>query len=82
MSPIKPDRLISLDWFRGEIMILMAIDHARLLTSSVGMSEGEDAHETWYKVPDPDKIENSLFLIRFVTHICAPGFFFLMVIIL
>lgn len=70
-------RLITLDWCRGMVIVLMALDHARLLTSTLGgEDDGEGGlHETWYHIPHTSF---GLFILRFVTYVAAPGFFFLM----
>lgn len=60
-----------LDAHRGFIMILMAIDHA------AGLIARQHAGEYWgvemHVYDDP-----LAFLTRFITHICAPGFFLFM----
>lgn len=58
------NRLGSLDMARGLIMFLMALDHVRIYFSSAQFS-----------AVDPEKTNILLFLIRWVTHYCAPGFF-------
>ena len=66
-APGRPSsRLASIDLLRGLIMVLMALDHARVFI--VGF------------VPDPTNIETTttaLFTTRWVTHLCAPGFLLL-----
>ncbi len=65
-------RLAALDWMRGLVMVLMAIDHssdafngARLFT---------DAAFMWHPgAPLPA----AQFLTRWITHLCAPTFVFL-----
>jgi uncharacterized membrane protein len=65
-------RLPSLDTMRGLIIVLMAIDHAR------GFIAKNHPGEFW-GAPLPDYAGDVLaFLTRLVTHLCAPGFFFLM----
>lgn len=59
-------RLASLDLMRGLVMVLMALDHARYYFSGIAASP-EDMAAT--DVP--------LFMTRWVTHLCAPAFFFL-----
>src|SRR4029453_9101166 len=62
----KPDRLVAIDMFRGIAMILMALDHVR-------------DYFTHLRFP-PELLSQtylSLFLTRWVTHYCAPGFIFL-----
>lgn len=65
-------RLIALDALRGLLIILMALDHANF-----HIAQQHSSGEYWggyFPV-----FESPLgFLTRFVTHLCAPGFFFLM----
>lgn len=65
-------RLVSLDWMRGLVMVLMAVDHAsgavnsgRLITDSATMYEPGAA------------LPADQFLTRWITHLCAPTFVFL-----
>ncbi len=64
-------RLPALDWMRGLVMVLMAIDH-----SSDAFNGGRlftDAARMWHPgAPLPA----AQFLTRWVTHICAPTFLF------
>jgi uncharacterized membrane protein len=65
-------RLPSLDTMRGLIIVLMAIDHARAFVAK------NHPGEFWGR-PLPDYGGDVLaFLTRLVTHVCAPGFMFLM----
>ena len=68
----RAPRLLPLDALRGLIMILMAVDHA-----SYFVARTHPSGEFW-GVPIPQYANLAEFLTRFVTHICAPGFFFLM----
>ena len=65
-------RLPALDWMRGLVMVLMAIDHSsdafnagRLFTDSARMYHAGAA------------LPAAQFLTRWITHICAPTFLFL-----
>jgi uncharacterized membrane protein len=68
---MKNNRIVPLDLLRGLIMAIMAIDHASYFAAKI------HHFEFWgFALPHyPDTIS---FVTRFVTHICAPGFFFLM----
>ena len=61
---LTPRRLPSIDIARGAILILMALDHVRIYFSSAAFS-----------AVDPERTNLLLFLMRWVTHFCAPGFF-------
>jgi uncharacterized membrane protein len=67
----QPARDSGIDCLRGLIMIVMAIDHASLFIAHRHSSESWNGEITVYHSVFP-------FLTRFVTHLCAPGFFFLM----
>lgn len=68
----RPNRIPPLDVMRGLILILMALDHANYFVARMHPS-GE-----FWGVSLPQYNSFFEFLTRFVTHICAPGFFFLM----
>jgi uncharacterized membrane protein len=59
-------RVASLDIMRGLVMVIMAIDHTRDFFTNVPFAP-EDLRFTYY----------SLFFTRWITHFCAPLFFFL-----
>jgi uncharacterized membrane protein len=65
-------RLPPLDALRGVIMIVMALDHANFFIAR--------AHSPGERWSDPlPRYESTLaFFTRFVTHLAAPGFFFLL----
>jgi len=65
-NPGPRARLTNLDIIRGLIMIFMALDHVRL-------------YFTNSPVPPENFAEGGLFLFlaRWITHFCAPGFFFI-----
>jgi len=71
-SAYKSPRLLPLDALRGLIMILMAIDHANYFVARM-----HPTGEFW-GIPLPQYDNIAEFLTRFLSHICAPGFFFLM----
>jgi uncharacterized membrane protein len=65
-------RMPALDWMRGLVMVLMAIDH-----SSDAFNGGRlftDAARMWHP---GTALPAAQFLTRWITHICAPTFLFL-----
>lgn len=64
-------RYTSVDALRGLIMIIMAIDHASAFLARQHSSEFWAGAMSSYTSAFP-------FLTRWITHLCAPGFFFLM----
>ena len=60
------ERLENIDILRGLVMAVMALDHARDYFSNVEVSPTDLSHGSV-----------SLFLTRWVTHLCAPVFFLL-----
>jgi uncharacterized membrane protein len=65
-------RLPSLDTMRGLIIVLMAIDHAR------GFIAKNHPGEFWGRALPDYGSDELAFVTRLVTHLCAPGFLFLM----
>src|SRR5262245_15927113 len=64
-------RLPALDWLRGLVMVVMAVDHCDLFYNAhhaVGDSAGSRQP---FPLSPPD------FLTRWCTHLCAPSFVFL-----
>ena len=59
-------RIESVDLLRGLLMILMALDHGRDYFSSASIDPTDPIH-SW----------PALFITRWVTHLCAPGFILL-----
>ena len=59
-------RILSIDILRGIIMVIMALDHVR---DFYGNSSFDPL--------DLTKTSTVLFLTRWITHLCAPGFIFL-----
>jgi uncharacterized membrane protein len=66
MSAVAAPRDRSIDALRGLIIALMALDHVRIFLSSAQ-----------FDPIDLERTNAALFLTRWITHLCAPGFFFL-----
>ncbi len=64
-------RFQPLDILRGLIMVIMAVDHVSFFIARVHFSE-------YWGVQLPLYTDALSFITRFITHQCAPGFFFLM----
>ena len=64
-------RLPSLDLLKGLIMAAMALDHTSYFIGKTHIFE-------FWAILLPPYPSALAFLTRFVTHFCAPGFFFLM----
>ncbi|MBT4523119.1 MAG: DUF1624 domain-containing protein [Halieaceae bacterium] len=71
MSTSQGQRLEALDALRGLIMVVMAIDHAALFVA------GQHYAEFW-GTPLPVYPHAFGLFTRVISHLCAPGFFFLM----
>ena len=71
-SPSKKSRLIPIDMLRGLLIVLMALDHA-----NYHIAQQHSMGEYWGG-PTPVYPTSLHFLTRFVTHLSAPGFFFLL----
>jgi uncharacterized membrane protein len=71
-SVSMPVRSLPIDLLRGLIMVLMALDHANYFIAQLH-SSGE-----YWGGAIPEFPTTMAFITRFVTHYCAPGFFFLM----
>jgi len=64
--PGKMGRLVSVDVLRGIVMVIMALDHTRDFFTGLRFPP-EDITQTY----------GALFFTRWITHFCAPAFFFL-----
>jgi uncharacterized membrane protein len=65
-------RLAPLDWMRGLVMVLMAVDH-----SSKAFNAGRIVTDSFFTYRPGSPLPLVQFLARFVTHLCAPTFLFL-----
>jgi len=68
----KGGRAVSLDALKGLIMIVMALDHVRSF-----FMKYDGVKEIWYQ-PATYNPDFWSFWARYVSHLAAPGFFFLM----
>jgi uncharacterized membrane protein len=68
-----PQRIASVDWMRGLVMILMVIDHASMAF------DGHHVAKDSALYPDAGTmvLPAAEFLTRWITHLCAPTFVFL-----
>ncbi|HSA99793.1 MAG TPA: heparan-alpha-glucosaminide N-acetyltransferase domain-containing protein, partial [Anaerolineales bacterium] len=67
-TDIRTNRIASIDFLRGLVMVIMALDHVRMY-----FGQG-----TWYS--EPTNLATTtplLFFTRWITHFCAPVFVFL-----
>src|SRR5260370_30567508 len=73
-------RLVAIDWLRGFVMMVMAVDHA-----SVMFNAGRTALDSPYPIEaffEPawapgTALPAAQFFTRWITHLCAPTFLFL-----
>jgi uncharacterized membrane protein len=65
-QPATVGRIDSIDILRGVVMVVMALDHTRDFFTHLRF-EPENLAQTYY----------ALFFTRWITHFCAPLFFFL-----
>lgn len=72
MSTTISSRLPSIDWLRGLVMVLMALDHA-----SIFYNAGREATDTAAAYVPGTAIDPLQFFARWITHLCAPTFLFL-----
>ena len=75
------NRIAAIDWMRGLVMILMALDHGsltwnagRLASDSAYLLNPETGGPLWIPGSPLDTFQ---FYTRWITHICAPTFLFL-----
>ena len=68
MTTLNKPRITSIDFLRGSIMIIMALDHVR---------DYLYAGSFYFDPLDLEKTSGLLFFTRWITHICAPIFMLL-----
>ncbi len=64
--------MAAIDWMRGLVMVLMAIDHA-----SLAFNGGRLGGDSWYAHEAGSALPVAQFFTRWITHLCAPTFIFL-----
>jgi uncharacterized membrane protein len=72
-SPLPSQRISSVDWMRGLVMILMVIDHASMAFD--GSHDPKDS--ALYQDAATVVLPAADFFTRWITHLCAPTFVFL-----
>lgn len=65
-------RIEALDVLRGFVMILMTLDHA-----SAAFNGGRTMSDSAFLFPAPAALDPAQFVVRWITHLCAPSFVFL-----
>ena len=68
----KSQRIASIDWMRGFVMILMMLDHA-----SMAFDGGHFSADSVALYQPGTPLTAAVFLTRWITHLCAPTFVFL-----
>lgn len=74
-------RIAAIDWMRGFVMILMAVDHASQ-TWNAGRVNADSAYLPSFDLTGPmwipgTPLDEAQFYTRWITHLCAPTFLFL-----
>jgi len=67
-------RVASIDWMRGFVMVLMTIDHASMAFDAHHL----DSDSAMYANASTMALPAAEFFTRWITHLCAPTFVFLM----
>lgn len=68
ISPVTKNRITSIDFLKGLVMVIMALDHTRDYFHSAAFI---------FDPTDPSQTNLPLFFTRWITHFCAPAFSFL-----
>lgn len=72
-SVVPSQRIATIDWMRGFVMVLMVIDHASMAFD--GNHVARDS--AWYPDAGTMALPAAEFFTRWITHLCAPTFVFL-----
>ncbi|WP_222439682.1 DUF1624 domain-containing protein [Alloacidobacterium dinghuense] len=67
-------RVASIDWMRGFVMVLMIVDHASMAFDAHHL----DHDSAMYADAGTMALPGAEFFTRWITHLCAPTFVFLM----
>lgn len=70
----KSQRVASIDWMRGFVMVLMIVDHASMAFDAHHL----DSDSAMYPGASTMALPAAEFFTRCITHLCAPTFVFLM----
>jgi len=69
----KSHRVAALDWMRGLVMVLMVIDHASMAFNGHRLAEDS----AFFPGAGTMTLPAAEFLVRWLSHLCAPAFVFL-----
>jgi len=67
-------RVASIDWMRGVVMVFMVLDHASMAFDAHHLDKDSALYANAATMPLPA----AEFFTRWLTHLCAPAFVFLM----
>jgi uncharacterized membrane protein len=69
------NRIATIDWMRGLVMVLMVIDHASMALDGRHIAVAKDS--ALYEDAAMIALPGGEFFTRWITHLCAPTFVFL-----
>lgn len=72
-SAVPSQRVATIDWMRGIVMVLMTIDHASMAFDANHISRDS----AFYPDAGTMALPAAEFFTRWITHLCAPTFVFL-----
>ena len=75
MAAAAANRIATIDWMRGLVMILMVIDHASMAFDGGHTAVAKDS--ALYADAATTALPAAEFFTRWITHLCAPTFVFL-----